>query len=84
MKIHFLILFLAMEQIRTKEKYQVRQIRESREHLSTDGGSSYHGGSLDMFGENRLSSIKDVLQVNSKDILQIINNINSAKRDLGI
>ena len=73
-----------MEQIRTKEKYQVRQIRESREHLATDGGSSYHGGSLDMFGENRLSSIKDVLQVNSQDILQIINNINSVKRDLGI
>ena len=75
-----------MEQIRTKEKYQVRQIRESREHLSTDGGSfsPYHSGSLDIFGENRLSSIKDVLQVNSKDILQIINNINSAKRDLGI
>ena len=73
-----------MEQIRTKEKYQVRQIRQSHETTRTETGtySPYNGDSLS--GENRLSSIKQVLQINSKDIQRIIKDVNDAKRSLGM
>ena len=74
-----------MEQIRTKEKYQVRQIRQSHETSSIETGSySPHNNEGSLLGENRLSSIKQVLQINSKDIQQTIKDVNDAKRNLGI
>ena len=72
----------AMEQLRTKEKYQVGQIKQNVDTSMIEKGSYSPGNSL--LGENRLSSIKQVLQTNSKDIQQIVKDVNEVKRTLGI
>ena len=77
-------MFTAMEQIRTKEKYQVRQIKQGEETSKVENGSYSPNGGISLLGENRLSSIKQVLQTNSKDIQQVIKDINEVKRTLGI
>ena len=75
----------AMEQIRTKEKYQVRQITQSHETARAESGSCspYNGGDS-LSGDNQMSSIKQILQANSKDIQQIIKDVNDAKCNLGL
>ena len=73
----------AMEQIRTKEKYQVRQIKQGEETSNIENGN-YSPNTGSFFGENRLSSVKQVLQTNSKDIEQIIKDVNEVKRTLGM
>ena len=67
-----------MEQVRTKEKYQVHQIRQSSENAVADCPHKHQF----TYGENRMSSIKEVLQSNSKDIQQLVKQVNNAKRDL--
>ena len=72
-----------MEQIRTKEKYQVRQIKQEESNKS-DNASNSPNNRVPLLGENRLSSIKQVLQTNSKDIEEQIKDVNEMKRALGI
>ena len=74
---------LAMEQIRTKEKYQVRQIKQEENNQSENKNTSPNNRAS-LLGENRLSSIKQVLQTNSKDIEEHIKDVNEMKRALGI
>ena len=75
--------FSAMEQIRTKEKYQVRQIKQEENNQSENKTTSPNNRAS-LLGENRLSSIKQVLQTNSKDIEEHIKDVNEMKRALGI
>ena len=72
-----------MEQIRTKEKYQVRQIKQEENNQSENITTSPNNRAS-LLGENRLSSIKQVLQTNSKDIEEHIKDVNEMKRALGI
>ena len=74
---------LAMEQIRTKEKYQVRQIK-LEENNQSENKTTSPNNRASLLGENRLSSIKQVLQTNSKDIEEHIKDVNEMKRALGI
>ena len=80
---HFLS-YLAMDQIRTKEKYQVRQIKQGEETSQGEDGIYSPNKGTTLLGENRLSNVKQVLQTNSKDIQQSIKDINEMKRTLGI
>ena len=75
--------FSAMEQIRTKEKYQVRQIKQEENNQSENKTTSPNNRAS-LLGENRLSTIKQVLQTNSKDIEEHIKDVNEMKRALGI
>ena len=73
-----------MDQIRTKEKYQVRQIKQGEETVQGEDGIYSPNKGTTLLGENRLSNVKQVLQTNSKDIQQSIKDINEMKRTLGI
>ena len=73
-----------MEQIKTKEKYQVRQIKQGEENIKGENGSYSPKERASLLGENRLTNIKQVLQTNSKDIEQHIKDVNEMKHVLGI
>jgi hypothetical protein len=73
-----------MEQLRTKEKYQVRQIKQGEETSKGEEASYSPSNRTSLLGENKLSSIKQVLQTNSKDIQQIVKDVNEVKRTLGM
>ena len=53
-----------MEQIRTKEKYQIRQIKQGDETSNGEDSSYSPSNRTSLLGENKLSSIKQVLQTN--------------------
>ena len=73
-----------MEQIRTKEKYQVRQIKQGEDNNKGENGCNSPNNRASLLGENKLSNIKQVLQTNSKDIEEHIKDVNEMKHVLGI
>jgi len=72
-----------MTQIKTKEKYQLRQIRESEDtRLQGQDQSGLEGGGRLALSHKQLQSIKEVLQANSQDLADIVKQLNGAKKDL--
>merc|ERR1711974_13437 len=72
-----------MTQIKTKEKYQLRQIRESEDtRLQGHDQSGLEGGGRLALSHKQLQSIKEVLQSNSQDLAEIVKQLNGAKKDL--
>lgn len=67
-----------MEQIRAKEKYQWRQITQTRQNMNQKAVSA-----LGM-GDNQLQSIKEVLQQDGKDISVLVRSLQEAKKDLAV
>ena len=65
-------------QIRAKEKYQHRQIEISSRNLKAKALAT------SQMGDNQLKSIKEVLQGDSKEIANLVNIVNSAKKDLAV
>merc|ERR1712226_309825 len=65
----------AMEQIRTKEKYQMRHIKVVEESINGENGK-YSPNNQASHGENRFTNIKQALQTNGKEIEQNIKDVN--------
>ena len=70
-----------MTQIKAKEKYQLRQIRES-EDKARQGHPATAGNKQLALSHKQLQSIKEVLQANSQDLADIVKQLNGAKKDL--
>ncbi|TRY78269.1 hypothetical protein TCAL_10646 [Tigriopus californicus] len=73
----------SMEQIRSKEKYQLRQIEQERQN-DDFCKRNYHRNSGRGLEDNQLSSVKDVLHRDSKDIDALVKILKNAKRDLDL
>ena len=72
-----------MTQIKAKEKYQLRQIRESEDKARQGHSSSAEGTNKRLaLSQKQLQSIKEVLQANSQDLADIVKQLNGAKKDL--
>lgn len=72
-----------LEQVRQKEKYQLRQIsavKKMNDYKNKNAGLS----STEEMGENQLVSIKEVLEQDSRDIADMIKKINFAKKDMTV
>lgn len=67
-----------MEQVKQKEKYQLRQIAAVRT------GTRKKAEMSEEMGENQLVSIKEVLENDSKEIADMVKKINLAKRDVTV
>ena len=67
-----------MTQIKAKEKYQLRQIRETEDKQQQGGGEKQRLS----LSQKQLQSIKEVLQANSQDLADIVKQLNGAKKDL--
>ena len=67
-----------MTQIKAKEKYQLRQIRETEDKQRQGGGEKQRLA----LTQKQLQSIKEVLQANSQDLADIVKQLNGAKKDL--
>ena len=70
-----------MEQVRQKEKYQLRQISAVR--AANMQKKKKNENTADM-GENQLASIKEVLERDSKEIADMVKKVNYAKRDVTV
>ena len=78
-----LLIFVDDPKIKTKEKYQLRQIRESEDtRLQGQDQSGLEGGGRLALSHKQLQSIKEVLQSNSQDLADIVKQLNGAKKDL--
>ncbi len=87
----------ALEQLRMKERYQLRQAEEARQtQAAAAQGRHWPFGSpssplrsaaaaanSDM-DENQLKSVKEVLEQDSKQIADIVKAVNNIKRDLAV
>jgi hypothetical protein len=71
-------LYNGMEQIRAKEKYQLRQIKQSQDNLNTRSVASAQ------MGQNQVDSMKDVLRQDGEKIGDMVKSLNSIKKDLMI
>ena len=67
-----------MTQIKAKEKYQLRQIRETEDKQRQGGGEKQRLS----LSQKQLQSIKEVLQANSQDLADVVKQLNGAKKDL--
>ena len=72
----------AMEQIKTKEKYQTRQTEVTRKNLVDSANRRIATDSS--MGENQLNSIKDILKEDSEEITALVKSLNMAKKDLAV
>ena len=71
----------ALEQIKSKERYQLGQIRASSSMSSGYRDNNRECGVMD---ENQIESVKEVLEKDGKEIEEMIKTINLAKRDLAV
>lgn len=67
-----------MEQIKSKERYQMRQIKHSQENIKT------RSEMVTKMGPNQVESMKDVLRQDGDQITNMVKKINGLKKDLVI
>ncbi len=67
-----------LEQIRAKEKYQRKQIVHRNKSIRQTPASGM------AMGDNQLSSIKDVLEKDDKEIIAMVKQMKIFKKDLGL
>ena len=65
-----------MEQIRAKERYQMRQIKHSQENVKVKNEA------IAKMGQNQIDSMKDVLKQDGQQIGSMVKKLNAFKNDL--
>ena len=65
-----------MEQIRAKERYQMRQIKHSQENVKVKNEA------IAKMGQNQIDSMKDVLKQDGQQIGSMVKKLNGFKNDL--
>ena len=66
----------ALEQVKSKERYQLRQISQARANVALRAEIATG------MGDNQLGAIKEVLEQDGKDISDMVARLQDAKRDL--
>ena len=66
----------ALEQIKAKERYQLRQIQHSQENIKVRTEATA------VLAPNQASEMKDVLEKDGKDISDMMKQLNKMKKEL--
>ena len=68
-----------MEQIKAKEKYQMRQIQHTQENTKARHDDPNGGHQM---GANQIESMRDVLRQDGEQISSIMKRLNNLKKDV--
>ena len=68
-----------MEQIRAKERYQMRQIKQSQCNLDERQSTTSR-----QMGQNQISSMKEALRSDGDQIADLVKKLNAVKKDLAV
>ena len=72
----------ALEQIKAKERYQLRQIQQSQENTQTRMRSHEMTASSTSLAPNQVENMKDVLQQDGQDLKDMMHKLNRMKKEL--
>jgi nuclear pore complex protein Nup88 len=68
----------ALEQIKAKERYQMKQIKHSQENIKT------RSEVVNQLGQNQAESMKDVLRQDGEQIADVIKRLNGLKKEVAM
>ena len=72
----------ALEQIKAKERYQLRQIQQSQENTQTRMRSHEMTASSTSLAPNQVENMKEVLQQDGQDLKDMMHKLNRMKKEL--
>ena len=75
---HYNFYFIAYEQIKAKERYQVRQIKHVDQVVKPIKNTN------EQIGPNQIESMRDVLKQDGEQISSIVKTLSTMKKDLAI